>query len=268
MVSERFIERMTWPEVEAAIESGVDTVLIPIGTTEQHGHHMPLDTDCVIARSLCARTAERGGGRGPERARRADGERVALLVPHAVPGEHPAFDDDVLRGLPRDLRLARPPRLRAARRRQRARRQRRRADGRGQPLLRDDGAARLPRAVVGPRGRRARRGRGAADPRRGGGDVAGDGARPAGRDRPGDARRLGPRRGGARGGPAVDVARPLRDAPEGAGRDRADGHAPRHHGVGRRRRRDAREQGARRADGRGGRAPDRPGVQGPRRKGA
>jgi creatinine amidohydrolase len=58
VVSERFIERMTWPEVEAAIEQGVDTVLIPIGTTEQHGHHLPLDTDCVIARSLCARAAE------------------------------------------------------------------------------------------------------------------------------------------------------------------------------------------------------------------
>jgi creatinine amidohydrolase len=57
-VRERFIERMTWPEVEAAIEQGVDTVLIPIGTTEQHGHHLPLDTDCVIARSLCARAAE------------------------------------------------------------------------------------------------------------------------------------------------------------------------------------------------------------------
>ena len=41
-------------------------------------------------------------------------------------------------------------------------------------------------------------------------------------------------------GPAVDVARPLRDAPEGAGRGRADGHAPRHHRVGRGRRRDAR----------------------------
>ena len=63
-MAERFIERMTWPEVEAAIEAGVDTVLIPIGTTEQHGHHMPLDTDCVIARALCARVAELGGERG------------------------------------------------------------------------------------------------------------------------------------------------------------------------------------------------------------
>src|SRR3954467_11997156 len=57
-MGERFIERMTWPEVAEAIERGVDAVLIPIGTIEQHGPHMPLDTDCFIARSLCARAAE------------------------------------------------------------------------------------------------------------------------------------------------------------------------------------------------------------------
>jgi creatinine amidohydrolase len=63
-VDERFIERMTWPEVEEAIERGVDAVLIPIGTTEQHGPHMPLDTDCFIARSLSTRTAELGESDG------------------------------------------------------------------------------------------------------------------------------------------------------------------------------------------------------------
>jgi creatinine amidohydrolase len=57
-VAEHFIERLTWPEVAERIEAGVDTVLIPIGTTEQHGPHMPLDTDCFIARSLAARAAE------------------------------------------------------------------------------------------------------------------------------------------------------------------------------------------------------------------
>jgi creatinine amidohydrolase len=57
-VSARFLEHMTWPEVEAAIGDGVDAVLIPIGSTEQHGRHMPLDTDCFIARALCARAAE------------------------------------------------------------------------------------------------------------------------------------------------------------------------------------------------------------------
>ena len=65
-MAERFIERMTWPEVEQAISRGVDAVLIPIGTTEQHGPHMPLDTDCFIARSLCARAAEAGEAEGVE----------------------------------------------------------------------------------------------------------------------------------------------------------------------------------------------------------
>jgi len=63
-VAEHFIERMTWPEVDAAIQAGVDTVLIPIGTTEQHGHHMPLDTDCVIARALSTRVADAAEAEG------------------------------------------------------------------------------------------------------------------------------------------------------------------------------------------------------------
>lgn len=61
---EHFLERLTWPEVEARIGAGIDAVLLPIGTTEQHGHHMPLDTDCVIARELAARAAEAGEREG------------------------------------------------------------------------------------------------------------------------------------------------------------------------------------------------------------
>jgi creatinine amidohydrolase len=56
-MDEHFIERMTWEEVHARIGRGVDAVLIPIGTTEQHGPHMPLDTDCYIARALSGRAA-------------------------------------------------------------------------------------------------------------------------------------------------------------------------------------------------------------------
>jgi len=70
MRGEHFLEHMTWPEVEAAIAGGVDAVLVPIGSTEQHGHHMPLDTDCFIARSLCARAAERGAEEGASSSRR------------------------------------------------------------------------------------------------------------------------------------------------------------------------------------------------------
>jgi creatinine amidohydrolase len=64
MNAEHFLERMTWKEVEAALAEGVDACLLPIGTTEQHGHHMPLDTDCFIARSLCIRAADRAAAEG------------------------------------------------------------------------------------------------------------------------------------------------------------------------------------------------------------
>src|SRR5713226_4075226 len=49
---------MTWPEVERALDLGVAAVLIPFGSTEQHGRHMPLNTDSFIARALCSRAAE------------------------------------------------------------------------------------------------------------------------------------------------------------------------------------------------------------------
>jgi creatinine amidohydrolase len=64
VAEQHLIERMTWQEVAARAEAGVDAVLIPIGTTEQHGPHMPLDTDCFIARSLAERAAGLGAEQG------------------------------------------------------------------------------------------------------------------------------------------------------------------------------------------------------------
>jgi creatinine amidohydrolase len=58
MARERFLEKLTWAEVAERMEAGVDAVLLPVGTTEQHGRHMPLDTDCVIARALSDRAAQ------------------------------------------------------------------------------------------------------------------------------------------------------------------------------------------------------------------
>jgi creatinine amidohydrolase len=66
---ELLLERLTWPEVERELAEGTRTVLIPVGTTEQHGEHMPLDTDCFIARGLALRCAEA-----------ADAEGVRVLV--------------------------------------------------------------------------------------------------------------------------------------------------------------------------------------------
>lgn len=64
MGREHFLEHLTWPEVDGAAAQGVAAVLLPIGSTEQHGRHMPLDTDCFIARSLSERVAEAAGERG------------------------------------------------------------------------------------------------------------------------------------------------------------------------------------------------------------
>jgi creatinine amidohydrolase len=50
-------ERLTWPEVRRAVDQ--DRVcLIPAGTLEDHGPHLPIDADSRIAGEICRRTAE------------------------------------------------------------------------------------------------------------------------------------------------------------------------------------------------------------------
>jgi creatinine amidohydrolase len=54
----RELARCTWPEAEEAL--GPRTIaLLPIGCTEPHGPHLPLDTDVTIARAQALRAAER-----------------------------------------------------------------------------------------------------------------------------------------------------------------------------------------------------------------
>lgn len=49
--------RMTWPEVQQCLESTC-TVLVPVGAIEQHGPHMPLDTDVFISQNICELSAK------------------------------------------------------------------------------------------------------------------------------------------------------------------------------------------------------------------
>ena len=50
-------ERLTWPEVRrAAAEHRV--ALIPVGTLEDHGPHLPIDADLRIISEICRRAAE------------------------------------------------------------------------------------------------------------------------------------------------------------------------------------------------------------------
>lgn len=53
-----FYDHLTWPEVNEAVEAG-KVVLLPIGSVEQHGPHLPLDTDNLLARAVCVAAAER-----------------------------------------------------------------------------------------------------------------------------------------------------------------------------------------------------------------
>ncbi|MFC4000514.1 mycofactocin biosynthesis peptidyl-dipeptidase MftE [Prauserella oleivorans] len=63
-----------WPEVGAAV------LAVPIGATEQHGPHLPLDTDTTIAAELCRRLAAR-----------VPDLLVAPALPYGSSGEHAGF---------------------------------------------------------------------------------------------------------------------------------------------------------------------------------
>ena len=47
MTQKRFMQEMTWPEFQNAIQDAI--VIFPIGATEQHGPHLPLGTDSLIS---------------------------------------------------------------------------------------------------------------------------------------------------------------------------------------------------------------------------
>jgi len=55
----RFIEDLTWPEVAEAFKADVP-VIIPIGAgSKEHGHHLPMKTDWLLARALAEGIAAR-----------------------------------------------------------------------------------------------------------------------------------------------------------------------------------------------------------------
>ena len=51
----------TWEEVKEKIENGVKTIIIPVGSTEQHGPHLPLGTDTMVAIALAESAAAETG---------------------------------------------------------------------------------------------------------------------------------------------------------------------------------------------------------------
>ena len=46
------MEEMTWPDIKAAIEQGFTTAVVGVGSTEQHGPHLPTMTDARIGEGV------------------------------------------------------------------------------------------------------------------------------------------------------------------------------------------------------------------------
>ena len=72
------LEDLLWTEVDERAARSL--LAVPVGSTEQHGPHLPLATDTLIATELCLRLA----------ARRTD-VLVAPAVAYGSSGEHAAF---------------------------------------------------------------------------------------------------------------------------------------------------------------------------------
>ncbi|WP_436911521.1 creatininase family protein [Halosimplex marinum] len=59
MTSRRSVRlaELTWPEVESALAGGTETVVVPVGSIEQHGPHLPLNMDTLDGEELARRIA-------------------------------------------------------------------------------------------------------------------------------------------------------------------------------------------------------------------
>ncbi len=58
---ELFLERMTSPDIAAALAAGKTTIIVPAGAVEQHGPHLPLLVDAEYGTRLGMEVAQRLG---------------------------------------------------------------------------------------------------------------------------------------------------------------------------------------------------------------
>ena len=50
-------DHYTWPEIRDLVEKQ-PVVILPVGSTEDHGHHLPLDVDTFVVSSICDAAAQ------------------------------------------------------------------------------------------------------------------------------------------------------------------------------------------------------------------
>ena len=54
------VQEMTWQEVEERIRK-FPVAIVPVGSTEQHGYHLPMGTDIYLAETLADMAAKKTG---------------------------------------------------------------------------------------------------------------------------------------------------------------------------------------------------------------
>ncbi|MCH7475968.1 MAG: creatininase family protein, partial [Gemmatimonadetes bacterium] len=79
-----FLERLTSPQVAAALKEGKTTIVVPCGAVEQHGPHLPLFVD-----------AEHGTRLGAEVARRLGNTLVAPTIRIGCSEHHMSFSGTI-----------------------------------------------------------------------------------------------------------------------------------------------------------------------------
>ncbi len=57
-----WLGELDWTEYEQAVQQRSPVVMLPVGSVEQHGPHLPLNTDTVIPEQISARVAANIGG--------------------------------------------------------------------------------------------------------------------------------------------------------------------------------------------------------------
>jgi creatinine amidohydrolase len=59
MRNQTWLQNLTWEEVQERLDGGKRTIILPIGSTEQHGRHLPLGTDTMVAIALAEEAAQK-----------------------------------------------------------------------------------------------------------------------------------------------------------------------------------------------------------------
>ncbi|MGF7235145.1 MAG: mycofactocin biosynthesis peptidyl-dipeptidase MftE, partial [Frankia sp.] len=86
---ERRLDRLAWPDLAVPDGGALPLVVLPLGSTEQHGPHLPAGTDTTVAVALAAALA-----------RHRSDVLVAPALAYGASGEHAGFPATVSLGAP------------------------------------------------------------------------------------------------------------------------------------------------------------------------